>query len=150
MKIKLSIRLKAALLVIVFGLNTVIGFACAMGVNFDAAPKIAAVKVSKVHVHANGKKHHHKAPEKKQEQQKEQSKKDDCCTDKVIKIQSADKNLSQSFKYFFNAPVIALTENSLFNYTSLSHSTVAPVKYVVRNFHPPPGNILIAIQRFQI
>ncbi len=33
MKRNISIKLKAAFLIIVFGMNTVIGFVCAMGVN---------------------------------------------------------------------------------------------------------------------
>jgi hypothetical protein len=146
MKIKLSIQLKAAFLIVVFGLSTAVGFACAMGVNFNAVPEKEAVKV---HVHADGKKHHHNKSGKSQ-QKKEQNKKDDCCTDKVIKIQTSDKNLTQNFKHIFYTPVLTAMAGNLFDNNNFNISPVAHAKYVVRNFHPPPLSILIAIQRFQI
>lgn len=147
MKIKLSIQLKAAFLIIVFGLNTAVGFACAMGIDFNAAHKNEAVKV---HVHADGKKHHHNKPGKSQQQKKEQHKKDDCCTDKVIKFQNLDKNITQGFKNFFAAPILVPVVSNLFDNNNFNTLPVAPAKYVVRNFHPPPSSILVIIHRFQI
>ena len=62
MKRNISIQLKAALLLIVFSLNTVIGFACAMGVdmgfNTHHHDEEEATETT-VHVHADGKKHQH-------------------------------------------------------------------------------------------
>lgn len=147
MKIKLSIQLKAAFLIVLFGLNTAVGFACAMGIDFNAAHKKEPVKV---HVHADGKKHHHNKSGKSQQQKKEQNKKDDCCTDKVIKFQNSDKNITQGFKNFCTAPVLVPMAGNLFDTDNFNISPVAHAKYVVRNFHPPPCSILIAIQRFQI
>ena len=149
MKIKLSIQIKAALLIIVFGLNTAVGFACAMGIDFKAAPKNETGKAEKIHVHANGKKHHHHNPAQKLPQKNEQHKKDDCCTDKVIKFQNIDKNITQGYKHVFTTPVLVPMLSNLID-NNIYTSPIAPAKYVVRNFHPPPCSILITIQRFQI
>ena len=57
----ISIKLKATLLLIVFSMNTVVGFACAMGVDMgynNSHHEAEATEVA-VHVHADGKKHHH-------------------------------------------------------------------------------------------
>lgn len=62
MKRNKSIQIKAALLLVVFSLNTIIGFACSIGLkkilsssDHHDAKKTKAV----VHVHADGKKHIH-------------------------------------------------------------------------------------------
>jgi len=66
LKLKSSIKVKASFLLIVFTLNTIVGAACAMGLDMgfnskhhsEPKPKQAAV-----HVHANGKKHVHQKTE---------------------------------------------------------------------------------------
>ncbi len=69
MKKQLSIQLKAAFLMLVFSLNTVIGFACAIGIDMGFNSKDhhgkEAVQTS-VHVHGDGKKHIHHEKTSKQ------------------------------------------------------------------------------------
>ena len=106
-----SIQFKAAFLLIVIALNTVVGFACAMGLNIGSKTshhKAEATEPSvhihadgkkhlhqpkpvkaATHVHADGKKHEHKSePVKQHHEEKETPKKDkdDCCNDDVLKF----------------------------------------------------------------
>lgn len=61
MKRNRSIQIKAAILMIVFSLNTIIGFACAIGLKEALVSAHHDAKETKavVHVHADGKKHIH-------------------------------------------------------------------------------------------
>ena len=62
MKGNTSIRLKAALLLIIFSMNTVIGFACAIGIDMGfntTHHHDEEAKEVTIHVHADGKKHQH-------------------------------------------------------------------------------------------
>lgn len=150
MKTTISIRVKAAFLLTVFALNTVVGFACAMGVDmgFNATHHSKAT-ANKIHIHKDGKKHVHKAgAEKHHAKAPGASKKDDCCKDKVVKLQSADKNFQYS-KASVNQPVFLVPKNHL---STVGLQIVQPYlkKYFARHFHPPPRDIRIAIQRFQI
>ena len=78
----------------VFSLNTLIGFACAIGIDMGFNSKHhhdeEAVEAP-IHVHADGVKHHH---HKKVVANLPQDK-DDCCNDKVINFQNVDKTLSR-------------------------------------------------------
>ena len=147
------IQLKAAFLLVVFALNTVVGFACVVGVDmgFNTAHHHdeEATEVS-VHVHANGKKHqHHHEANNDHQDKKDTSKKDDCCNDKVIKFQNLDKSLSQNSNVAINAPVFVAILSSFFGLDIFKPAQVIPEKYF-EFFHPPPPDILIVIQRFQI
>jgi hypothetical protein len=150
MKRNLSIQLKAAFLLIVFGLNTVVGFACAVGLdmsfNTSHHHDDEATEVS-LHVHADGKRHHHEEAERKQTGN---DKKNDCCNDKVVKLSQVDKAIPQTAKLlspvFFTA-FIAVYHN--INISSTSQVSIAN-KYYVLGHHPPIPDIRIAIQSFQI
>ena len=60
MKIK-AIQIKAAFLMIVFSLNTLIGFGCAVGLDkiFTSSHHEEEVTATKVHIHADGEKHNY-------------------------------------------------------------------------------------------
>lgn len=67
MKKSKSIQLKAAFLLTVFALNTVVGFACSVGVDMGFNSGHHEEKnTGAVHVHANGKKHIHQPTPHKQ------------------------------------------------------------------------------------
>jgi len=75
MKEKKSIQLKAALLLILFSLNTIIGFACALSTGMDFNNKHNDEKQNikpPAHIHADGKNHVHtnKAHTVKHEEEK--------------------------------------------------------------------------------
>ena len=172
MKKNITIQIKAVFLLAVFSLNTLIGFACSIGIDIgfnSATSKEEATqpfthihssgakhqhqaKKALGHVHADGKKHTQHAQKEKLHHEKNQAPKkdkDDCCNDKVIKFQNIDKDITQSFKYFIATPVLVPIVSNLID-NNIHTCPIAPAKYVVRNFHPPPCSILITIQRFQI
>src|SRR6185312_15016131 len=95
MKKSKSIQIKAAILLIVFSLNTVIGFACAVGLNMGFNShhhEESAIKVSENRHH--DKSHHHDEADIHHHQTN--NNKDNCCNDGVMKFQQVDKNISTS------------------------------------------------------
>ena len=155
MKRNISIQLKAAFLILVFGLNTVFGFACAVGVDmrFNTSHHHEETTEVSIHVHADGKKHeHHKSPAKHHHEENKSSKKDkdDCCNDKIIKFQNLDKNLNQNAKTAVDAPVFAALFNSFLGINIFKAVQPSSQKYIIPDFHPPPTDIRIAIRSFQI
>jgi hypothetical protein len=140
------IQLKAAFLLAVFSLSTVIGFACGIGIDMGFnKTHHQGEEATEIHVHKDGKKHHHKKTGHTHD-----SKKDDCCSDKVVKVAQADKAVTQTVKYsspvFFTAFLIAYHNTGIFFPSPISTFH----KYFVRGHHPPISDIRIAIQSFQI
>ncbi len=154
MKNNISIKLKAIFLLIVFALNTVVGFACAMGHlvtvthshGNDALPHQHGSDAS--HHHGSG--HHHHGTEALTHTGPAEKEKGGCCSDEVVKFQHIEKNLTQNVKVGYDAPVFFLIKNSFFNTCIFKAYQPAPQKSIASFFHPPPPDILIAIQRFQI
>ena len=144
MSLSISIRLKAAFLLIVFALNTIIGFACAIGIDLGFNKhhhhdEEAADETN--HVHTNSTLHHH-------HDSKEDSEKGACCNDKVIKFQNLDKNLVQNITV--TAPEFVTTFSNYSGIGIFKPAQVTLHKYIVRFFHPPPPDIRILIRSFQI
>ncbi len=148
MKRNISIQLKAALLLVVFGLNTMVGFACAIGVDmgFNSNHHEEEETEVSVHTHKDGKKHHHEAEHK----HKDSDKKDDCCNDKVLKIFQTDKAVPQFAKLI--SPTFATVFIPAYYTINISYPSQVSTsnKYYVRGHHPPILDIRIAIQSFQI
>ncbi len=169
-----SIQFKAALLLTVFGLNTIVGFACSIGLDMgfnNSHHSNEAVEPS-VHIHADGKKHHHQ-PEsvkanvhvhadgkkhlhhtepvtKTQEEKESQEKgKDDCCKDEVLKFHNLDKNLNQNTRTGIDAPAMIAILNTFFSIDILK-TLEEPQLHTARYLFLPPPDILITIHRFQI
>ena len=154
MKRRIHIQLKAALLLIVFSMNIVISFACAMGVDMGLNSKNhhdddeVATETS---VQVNGKEHHHHDEETKhRHDSKEDSEKGGCCNDGVIKFQNLEKNLNQNNTPVIYAHVFATILSDFWNVNIFNFAKALPKQYKASVFHPPPTDILIAIQRFQI
>jgi len=150
-----SIKIKAAFLLLVFAMNTVLGFACALGVDMGFNSKHhhddeEATKLT-VHVHLNGKKHVHEHQEKKGHlHSHEAAEKDSCCTDGVVKLQSLDKSISSNANRSINPPVFVTIIPGFYNPTIFKYSQVPAQKHLPSFFHPPPPDIRILIQSFQI
>ncbi len=150
MKQPRSIRYKAAFLLTVFALNTLVGFACAMGVDmgFNSSHHGQQEK-GEMHIHKDGKKHLHKPGAGKHHNNSKQatSKTDGCCKGKVVKLQTADKTLQ------YSQPIIAVPE---FTVSAFFQPAIFPPvkgvlqKYIDYYFHPPPHDIRVSIQSFQI
>ena len=136
-------------------MNTVIGLACAMGVdmgfNKHHHEEEEAIETT-THHHADGKihQHHDEAAKQNHHDSKEDSEKEGCCNDDVMKFQSLDKSLTQNANAFINAPVFVAMLSSFLGIDILRQPQVSHQKYTARFFHPPPPDIRILVQSFQI
>lgn len=153
MKRIISIQLKAALLLVVFGLNIMVGFACGIGIDmgFNTSHHDEE-QATEIHVHGNGNKHDHHNQVKKDEHKQntpEKKEKKGCCNDEVQKLQSLDKALNQNAKTI-NVPVFVAIVTSFLGIDVFKIAKTCPPKYKNRFFYPPPPDIRIAIQSFQI
>lgn len=160
MKLITSIQLKGFFLLIVFSLNTVIGFACSMEMDFGLKGIHHQNKTDtkvREHNHADGKMHDHHSKagnhpgEATSHEHTSKEGNKNCCADKVVKFAQVDKSLSQSSD--FQSIIIFFTTfvSSFYNINVLAASQVTKsVKYFVRSHHPPIPDIRIAIQSFQI
>ena len=144
--------MKAVFLLLVFAMNTLVGFACAVGLDmgFNSIHHHDEEAIE-VHIHANGKKHiHHNKVQGHHHGNKTASKTDNCCNDKVVKISQEDKAIPQSYT-ILNPVFFSSFSASYYNIDIIYPSQVATsVKYFVRNYHPPIPDIRIAIRSFQI
>lgn len=172
MKTSKSIKLKAAFLLMVFALNTVIAFACSMGLNMGYNKKHHHNENEEIvsthsHSHSNTTKpnHHHKGAfthsndatakhsineTAKHQHKQENSGKDDCCNKNAIKFQQVDKSHSYAAKIQINTPVILLALQYAYNINLLYFSDIATRQYRFVPPDPPLPDIRIAIQSFQI
>lgn len=159
-----SIKLKAAFLLAVFALNTIVGFACSVGMEmgFNAKHHGEEATEAVVHIHKDGKKHIHQ--EKKEtfshdklhkhdeanKSDNSKSEEGNCCTDKVKEFHDLDKSVpaSQSIVHpiFFTAFIAVYYNITLLPFTDV----IRDIKPFVRSYHPPIPDIRIAIQSFQI
>ncbi len=151
MKRNNSIQLKAVLLLTVFGFNTVVGFACAIGLDMSFNSTYHhSVETAAVHVHKDGKKHDHKKPTHHHEANKQKEKKEGCCNDSVIKFSLTDKAAPQSIviisPVFFTAIIATYHAIEIVYHSQITGSS----KYFARNYHPPIPDIRVAIRSFQI
>lgn len=147
MKRNTSIKIKALFLLTVFALNTVVGFACAMGVDmgFNTEHHNNESKPT-VHVHKDGKAHQHN----KKTEKDNHNKKGNCCNDQVLKFQNLDKTLKQSTKSLAVAPDYSIKISAVYGLEIYKASSKPTLKYIIPLSHPPPPDIRVLIQSFQI
>ena len=157
-----STKLKVAFLLIVFSMNTVIGFACAVGLDmgFNSKHEHDECESKKaVHPHEEGVKHAHPGQneshaasnhhEEVNNPDNEDSDNDNCCNKQVTKFEQLDKAIPHSFAInpvSFTAFIFSFYNIDILVASQITKST----KSFVRGHHPPIPDILIAIQRFQI
>ena len=153
---KLAIQFKAAFLLFIFSLNMFVGFACSIGLinvsdathqhqETTEAPVHAHIHEHKnnEHQHANSKPHNHSTDHKDKKDKK------GCCNDEVQKVQQLDKNInSNSNALSFDG--IALVPPINYKSYTIIFSNTNLTKLRERFFYPPPPNILLNTQRFQI
>jgi hypothetical protein len=138
MKISLSIQSKAAFLTFVFLLNTLVGFACAVGmdVGFNARH------------HDHAKYSHHKSTETKHTSK---SQKDNCCKEQVTKLSKADKLTQPRYNYSLLSSLFFLLPSTVYRIgETVTFPVNVPNNYFVRHCRAPIPDIRIAIQSFQI
>jgi hypothetical protein len=131
MKIHCSTKLKAAFLILVFFLNIVVGFACAIG---------ADMGFNGAHHKDNSAHHTHKKKEKH-----------NCCKDEVSKLTKADKETRSTSVFSFQLSFYTFLQTPAYFQHSLSALLVnIPNIYFARHIRAPAPDVRIAIQSFQI
>lgn len=156
----ISIQAKAAFLIIVFSLNTIIGFACAIGIDmgFNATHHHEEEGIqAPLHIHADGKKHIHENGSAKHHDEagghpyKSKEGKDGCCNDKVIQFARLEKSIPPSLRPTINFVLFGSFIPAFYSTDVLFTSRqFRNIKYFVRGHHPPIPDIRIAIQSFRI
>lgn len=148
----------AAVLLVVFSLNTLIGFACSVGIdmgfnrshhesNSNSPAKTAFNKTGEKTVGCCA---HQSSNDSKAAGHKSKQSDRNCCNDGVRKFERLDKSLSEGLKIV--APIISSGLNTTDNYSCnfLVPGIRKDIRQFVRSYHPPIPNIRIAIQSFQI
>jgi hypothetical protein len=165
MRLIKSIQLKAAFLLTVFALNTVIAFACSMGLKMGYNDKHhhGEKKEEKSHTHSHGHSHdvetnhhddtagsHHEKATAAHHHEESNSAEDDCCTGSAIKFQAEDKKLQQSQNIQVKAPVFVPLLSAFYGLEIIPSETIAATfKLIIPQYYPPPDK-RTAIQSFQI
>ena len=90
------------------------------------------------------------AQEAKESKATEKKEKKGCCNDEVQKLQSLDKALNQNAKTVIDVPAFAAIISTFLGIDIFNSAKAYPPKYIARYFYPPPPDIRIAIQSFQI
>lgn len=133
-------------------MNTVVGLACAIGIDmgFNTKHHNEDQKIeTPMHEHADGNKHdHHNRAHKQNNGEKKSNEKEGCCNDKVVKFQNVEKNLTP--KTIIYSPAFIVIVSTFLGIDLYSITKGLPVKNKVRFFYPPPPDILISIQKFQV
>lgn len=162
---KISIQIRAFCLLIVFSSNTVVGFACSIGIDMGYnSSHHTDIEIPIKTDHSQTKGHNHKtgnhdnlnktgghiAHHNEGTDFHKGSSSDDCCSNEITSLLQEEKNLARSLsieypvlQYFYPAPFY-ITETSFLSTVNTNK------KYFVRNYHPPIPDIRIAIQSFQI
>ncbi len=135
-------------------MNTIIGFACTLGIDMGFNSKHHHdddKEARETSVHLNGKEHpHHHEESKHHHDSKEDSEKGGCCKDGVIKCQNLEKNLSQNNNHAIYTHLFVTILSNFWRIAIFNSGKALPQQYKASVFRPPPADILIAIQRFQI
>jgi hypothetical protein len=154
MKKNISIQLKAAALLIVFSLNTILGFACAIGIDMGYNSKHhhhdEIKNTETMHEDVGDKQHQHQHENKHQHDLKKSTEKNDCCNDNAISFQKIDKALDSSLNTLVKLPAFVLLVNDFQTADIYKYAALQTHQYFVPLFHPPPPDILVLIGRFQI
>lgn len=153
MKRTRSIQVKALFLLAVFSLNTLVGFACAAGLNMGFNAKHHhheedAVSPAKGHPHHEGAAHHHDEEASTAQKAGEDN---NCCNDGVIKFSQADKLLAHAVNAGLELPVMLVHLHFLYesylSSCSYGHGQSLPVP---RLHVAGSRGIRVSIQSFQI
>ena len=152
----IAIQLKAAFLLFIFSLNMFVGFACSIGLSdsndathhHNESSEVAVSNHNHEHSntelnHDSPKTHNHDTDHKDSKEKK------GCCNDEVQKVQQLDKNINSNGKVITPDLVAEIASTSYRSYVII-FSNSNPAKLRERFFYPPPLNILLKSQRFQI
>ncbi len=157
MKRSPSIQLKAVFLLIVFSLNTVVGFACSVGLdmgynNSHHQEEKTVLAHREVPAHQHTKAHSHDEQNSLSNDHHSSKKtKDNCCTDEAAKFAKFNKLTPQSIDFSIHPVFFTAFLSSFYHFDVFaSNSNIPNNKFFVRTHHPPISDIRVAIQSFQI
>ncbi len=138
---------------LVFSLNTLLGFACSLGLQMGyndhhhETEVATAVTHTDHHEHGSNQKHHE---DKKQHHSENENSDDDCCSNGVTSFNLSNKMVPHQVQlvhpFFFTAFTATWFNSGIFPYNNVTKN----IKPFVRSHHPPIPDIRIAIQSFQI
>ncbi|MGH2552629.1 MAG: hypothetical protein ACRDEB_02865 [Chitinophagaceae bacterium] len=158
-------------LLAVFSLNTVLGFACSIGLGLVYNKNHHREKATEPGMHDHhshpGNSHHHESEKatshhhtdgttrdhhnenkNAKDSNKDLPKDDDCCTSEVFKFNSLDKNITNQKTGVEYPSWLMITGIDL--YISKLYFTAIPLLHCSRFLFPPPPDILAVIQKYQI
>lgn len=159
-----SIQIKAAILLMVFTLNTLVGFACTVGFDMKlneshhsnekavlahkhTEPHHQEEKADSTHKHESS----HSHDDSKTDHEHAGNAKDDCCTDEAVDFEQIDKCAPQFFDFKFQPVVSLLFFTGSYDFDAYGFDKfILNPKYFVRTHHTPIPEIRIAIQSLQI
>ena len=150
-------KIKATFILAVFAFNTVVAFACSVGLNMGYNTKHHQ-EMSEEHHSSHTRNDNHKATAHEYNEgaatdhhEESTPGKDDCCNQNAVQLQQVDKSLSHAAKIAINPPVLLFLVKHIYN-IGLHHFSDIAIKqyYFVQSDHPPISDIRIAIQSFQI
>jgi len=143
---------KAIFLLVIFLLNTVVGFACALGTeeihdNDNHSHTKAAVHEHKDHQHNHAKGHEHQMTSTPG---LDPLKEDPCCKKVVNELTIQSKLIPETAKVLVNLPVIWLANYPYTLLVPTSSIERGQSGYIDHRYRPPNEDIRISIQSFQI
>jgi hypothetical protein len=153
-----SIKYKAAFLLTVFTLNTVISFACSVGLDmgFNSSHHSHEKRAKRhshgakhthgSHSHTNA--HKHSAPPVAIKE-KGSDQKDNCCNTKAVELQKLDKSSDHASAPVIKVPVLISLLTAFAGLEIRAESSVILSKTFIPQYYPPPDKRII-IQSFQI
>jgi hypothetical protein len=153
MKPNSAIQLKAVFLLLVFSLNTIVGFACAVGLNMGLNKKhhhhhetVSRSTVSHQHEKGTAHHHHHHEAQAKSKTTEEHN----CCTDNATQLSGSDKLLTQTINSGIETPVTMVALHFLYSSHLSSFTQDTKRILVVRPYILSARGIRVSIQCFQI
>ncbi|WP_316822992.1 hypothetical protein [Pedobacter gandavensis] len=139
---------KAIFLLVIFLLNTVVGFGCALGMEVDFHDPHHSYKVDN---HSDkDHEHHHAIGKSTQISGQHVSQEDLCCKSLVNDLIIQSKQIPESIKFQAPVPIISLPDFSHSLLAPLASVKLAQSVYADHRERPPNQDIRIAIQSFQI
>lgn len=142
---------KAIFLLVIFLLNTIVGFGCALGMEEDHHDENHSHE-SAHHVHGDYDHHHSDGHEHQANPISglNFSRKDSCCKTLVNNLLTQSKLIPQSGKTQIILPVMWLADYACTSVTPVIDLEINQRNYVDRRERPPDKDIRIVIQSFQI
>ncbi len=142
---------KAIFLLVIFLLNTIVGFGCALGIeekhHDDKDHSHGKLTDHEHHGHEHSSRHEHKKPQTiDQDSQKGES----CCKTLVNDLVTQGKLVPESGKLQVVMPIIWLSDYSLDLLTPVIDLETHNGIYIAQREKPPNRDIRIVIQSFQI